>query len=390
MNRFFVLFLLITHCLSLLSQEFFDGKINNKPTYTVNKKSSVSDYINIYQKYISGMRNSSCGMYPSCSNYGLIVFNDRPFFEAMTLTSDRIVRCSHDRNFYDQCYEYGDGRILDYPSWRKLDRRLIYKSKEVFSGDSHPNDDLKFINFLINDNHYESALLEINRLCFLKQDLFDDLNVRKMICYQALGREEDGIYEYESSLKHKTKNPDIALKVAKLYYNIDNYEDCRRLLSEVSCIDTLYKPKVLLMNTMISLRLNDIESANKYAQESLLISNSLNNKLNLEIIESIGRAKFKKPIIAKLLSVIPGCGYAYTGHTKTAITSLLVNGALGYATFTSIKSKNYGLAVLMGFMNISFYIGNIRGAGKSANRYNNSILEKGIIKISNNSNFTNY
>jgi hypothetical protein len=51
---------------------FFD--INNKLSLNdtlVKKESSVNDYINFYQKYISNIRGHECPMYPSCSNFGI-------------------------------------------------------------------------------------------------------------------------------------------------------------------------------------------------------------------------------------------------------------------------------------------------------------------------------
>lgn len=73
-----------------------------------------------------------------------------------------------------------------------------------------------------------------------------------------------------------------------------------------------------------------------------------------------------------MLSVIPGAGYAYTKQYQTAITSLLINSVLAYATYTCIKRDNYGMAALSGIFSLTFYFGNILGAGKSANRYNQS------------------
>ena len=63
--------------------------------------------------------------------------------------------------------------------------------------------------------------------------------------------------------------------------------------------------------------------------------------------------------------MIPGLGYLYSGHKGTALTSLLVNGLLMYACYTSIQNENYGLAVLTGVISLSFYIGNISGSAKA-------------------------
>jgi hypothetical protein len=93
----------------------------------------------------------------------------------------------------------------------------------------------------------------------------------------------------------------------------------------------------------------------------------------VEIINKRLKLNYKKPGLAGILSVIPGLGYIYSGHSQTAISSLMVNSLLAYATVSNINNKNYGMASLTGLFSFSFYIGNITGSVKSAKRYNNNL-----------------
>jgi hypothetical protein len=43
------------------------------------KETPASDYIRVYQKYISGIRGQECPMHPSCSNFGLKTFRETNF-----------------------------------------------------------------------------------------------------------------------------------------------------------------------------------------------------------------------------------------------------------------------------------------------------------------------
>ena len=104
---------------------------------------------------------------------------------------------------------------------------------------------------------------------------------------------------------------------------------------------------------------------------------------NLQLLKQIQESKYKSPTLARILSIIPGGGYLYTKHTGSAITSLVMNSLLAYATYTSIKSENYGVAGLCGFLSLSFYFGNINGAGRSAIRYNEKIHRAYTIRIYN-------
>ena len=85
-------------------------------------------------------------------------------------------------------------------------------------------------------------------------------------------------------------------------------------------------------------------------------------------LNELKEQKKKSPSLARILSIIPGGGYLYTNHKGSALTAFVINSLLGYATYTSVKSKNYGVAGVCGFLGLSFYIGNINGAGRSAVR----------------------
>ena len=101
-------------------------------------------------------------------------------------------------------------------------------------------------------------------------------------------------------------------------------------------------------------------------------------------MKNIQEQKRKSPTLARILSIIPGGGYLYTNHKGSALTAFIVNSLLGYATFTSIRSKNYGMAGVCGFLGLSFYIGNINGAGRSAIRYNEKQYKSYIKRLENN------
>jgi hypothetical protein len=64
-----------------------------------------------------------------------------------------------------------------------------------------------------------------------------------------------------------------------------------------------------------------------------------------------------------------------------------VNSLLAYATYTNFKTKNYGMGILTGVFNLSFYIGNIYGGVRSAKRYNENNMKTIINKLEYNTNF---
>lgn len=53
----------------LIAFQFLPGRA--QVPSTADQHQAFSDYIHVYQKYISPIRGSHCQMYPSCSNFGL-------------------------------------------------------------------------------------------------------------------------------------------------------------------------------------------------------------------------------------------------------------------------------------------------------------------------------
>ena len=121
-----------------------------------------------------------------------------------------------------------------------------------------------------------------------------------------------------------------------------------------------------------------------FRESSFLKMNEDLYESNLNILKELKEQKRKSPFLARILSIIPGGGYLYTNHKGSALTAFIINSLLGYATYTSIKSKNYGVAGICGFLGLSFYIGNINGAGRSATRYNDRQYNASIRKLESN------
>jgi putative component of membrane protein insertase Oxa1/YidC/SpoIIIJ protein YidD len=356
-------------------------------------ESAVKDYINLYRRFISNARGSKCAMYPSCSTFGLMVFNELPFWEAMALTADRLTRCSHDRKYYSETFESGYLRLLDYPAGKTPPSGLAYRPAKYLYADSYKaQDNTKiFIQHLINRNHYDLALLEIEReLCF-KPDCDSSFYLNKLLCYDALNREEAGIMDYESNFPPAVKNNRrVVLKVAKLYYGAGNGEMALKTLRNMNAEDNETNYKSLVLQGIIETQRQNFNQAKSLFQESSNYTDAGTADKNIRLVENLEKANMKNPATARLLSVIPGAGYAYTKNYQNAITSFIINSLLGYATYTSIKEKNYGVASIMGVFSVSFFAGNILGAGNSADRYNKYIINRGVKQLNINNQIIHY
>lgn len=355
---------------------------------------ATDEYISFYQKFLSSQKNSRCAMYPSCSSYGKMVFKEKPFMEAITLLTDRIMRCSHERNLYDITYEYGYRSAVDYPYYKNLPDHILYNKRELPHVDvlriGQTSDDvLPFINHLINKEEYQSAMIEIERKLFFDKQCLDPIfYVNKLLCYRGLGDYEKGIFEYEVEFPKFTKNVDaVNMQVALLYYLTSNNQNALSVLDRILTkgVTTESQKKAHILKAIIYLNEGNIQAGESMFRE--VSSWGVNKELyesNLNILRNIKEQKKKSPSLARILSIIPGGGYLYTNHKGSALTAFVINSLLGYATYTSVKSKNYGVAGVCGFLGLSFYIGNINGAGRSAVRYNERRYNECIRKLESN------
>lgn len=93
-----------------------------------------------------------------------------------------------------------------------------------------------------------------------------------------------------------------------------------------------------------------------------------------EIVAAMDRPRkqlpYKSPVIAGLLSIIPGGGYLYCGRYQDAWISFLLTSSLGIAAYESFDKDLYALGSVISVVNLGFYGGSIYGGITSAYKYN--------------------
>ncbi len=400
MHKFFLIFFFLNSS-KLLGQAFSEQvEGDNFLTSTsylnsdINEKtSSALDYIAFYQKYISGIRGQECPMFPSCSDFGMKVFKERTFLSAILLTSDRLLRCGHDTKNYSLTSSRSGFKFLDYPFYSFPPLELFYINNSYYFAYANPNriDSISiFINKLINYGYFQEALLEIMRIEF--QSSFNiELFINKIICLKALGEYEKALFEFETKCPpDQKKNPVLLFQLAIIEYKLQNFDQAmiKDSLALIFTNDSFLTPKIITLSGLIYARKNQWGKSIK-AFDALSHFDSYKQIAyrNSKILEKAMEIQKKKPIIAGVLSIVPGVGYVYTGHKQTALSAFIMNGLLAFATYSNFKNDNYGMGVLTGVFNLSFYFANIYGSIKSANRFNEQQRKNNIDKLEYNINF---
>ena len=353
---------------------------------------ATDDYLGVYQKYMSGLKNTRCTMYPSCSNYAKMVFQDHSFPEAMILTADRLIRCSHDLNVYHTTYLYGFPLAVDYPATRTVPDKIMMEPfieptfvSNVFNEEGL-SDSLDFIAFLINQKNYQGAMNEIDRILFNDHDkVHPDIYAFKLKCFEGLNSYGDGILAFEQSFPDVAKeNYSTIFNVAHLYDLTGDENTSLHYYKKAAAVYSIDQNTIHPFSEIgkISVKRGQYEDAREAFRQKLSIdSNSLAFNSTMSVIEDLETFKRKDKNIAMALSIIPGGGYFYTHQFRNALTALILNAALGYASYTSFKSKNYGTGAILSVLTLSFYIGNMVGSGNSATRYNNHYERESFNKL---------
>ena len=345
---------------------------------------SLLDYIKLYQKTISHIRPDNCPMYPSCSNYGINSYKQFNPVKATLFTADRLLRCGHDHRNYFASINNNKISLYDPVFETSADKkRLLLKSELFFATyDKERNDSLKFIAYLINTHLYEQALLEIKRITF--NTSFDSVPVTLLadyiICNNALNHQEEILFEFESNFSNTLKeNPLLLFYIAGTWFRLENYDNAIMHYNksiERTNNDNDLKTRCNLMKGLCEVRKNNWKVALDILSENETTTDyAVQTQKNIAKIQQVQKLKYKKPATASLLAIIPGAGYLYSGHKQTALSALIFNGLLGWATYSNIRKENYGMAALTGTFALSFYIANISGSNKAAKRYNNNKLK---------------
>ena len=360
--------------------------------YSQTKNDSFSDYLSVYQKYVSNIRGGECQMYPSCSNFAMDAFKQQNAIKAFSLTADRLLRCSHDIANYDLTLQNQKFKLIDFVKSEDNAKYITYSENPLYAysdtiKDSSKN--TKFIKYLVNKGLYQQALLEINRRIFNKDldtDIYE-IYTNYIICLRAIDENEKALFDYEVEFPSIVKNsPKILLEVGNTWFGLKNYQQSIVQYQKVFSTetkDTTLIDEAYMLKGISYVKLAQFDSATtsfqKVSPKGLYARNV---SRNLEIISKINTQKYKNPTIGGLLGIIPGAGYLYSAHKQTALSSFIINSLFAYGAYTSFKTNNTGIGILASVIGVAFYLGNIQGSVKSVRRYNQTKRERLSNRIS--------
>ena len=381
--------------LSLLIAAFtisaqWKAPINDSSAASAIYQSGSNTILDFYQRYISPIKGgNTCPMYPSCSQYAKILFEQESPQIAFVDICDRLMRCARDRESYPEINL--DGRLFSYdmPTDNKEQNEI---RNDVTDETPYVIDtlisDIQTSKISFAEKLFQNGVYNIASQEFLKTALSDTDSVthysstsKYFTCeyYLCNAQEFRNICHQFSFL---TKNnadlqSELLILLARKYCTSEFYQNSLSTLALLG--DTIpqgSKENYYLLQSIDYARLYSFQKAAFFAESISAHSNYHDLKDSIMALYSHSQAlKSKNSLTAAMLStIIPGSGYIYAGRPSTGALAFLINGLFIWVTAEMFQNHNYAAGTTSALLGSGWYFGNIRGSAKAARQYN--LLQK--------------
>ncbi len=199
-------------------------------------------------------------------------------------------------------------------------------------------------------------------------------------CWQELGRREDAFSLYtflHRNLSDTELRAGAMMGAGSVLEESGNLGYARELYTEaaVTSDDVEIIGRAGIMASLINARMGNWEAS---AEELRMISltggpfSDVSANLAAKVAEGQSLSH-RSPLWCGVSSaLLPGSGQMICGHYTDGIIALGVNGALAWLFYESLNEGNTTTSVMLGWLGLSFYGGNIYGGSRAAVTYNSA------------------
>jgi tetratricopeptide (TPR) repeat protein len=239
---------------------------------------------------------------------------------------------------------------------------------------------LRYADYLYGAANFTEAIGEYERYVFLF-DASDNEYLRLVRSYRKSGNPDKA---YDRLLGIWEKPALVSPMVSKEYYGLKIITNRNEnFLNDLALDDKLNEQdKVFLASTYLLLDLKIDQAREMLSVADRSGMNPLADLLN--VTEEVSDFKFKSPVVSGLLStILPGAGKFYTGSVGDGIISLAMIGSLAWQAYRGFDKNGVESASgwIFGSIGAGFYIGNIWGSAKAANKYNYQQKDKIQVRV---------
>ena len=380
----------------------------------------ASGAITFYQKYISSLRHARCPFDPSCSQYALEAIRSHGPLAGSTLSTDRLMRCNESVPSF---YARGpDGRYLDpvdterpprhapqVPGWLvavPADAPPEGPGAAEMPPDAAVNAD--FARELARAGDCERATTEYLRAAHTAGTPQLQFWARLQAGTCFFGMEEWTLAQTEFlRARRLARSPadegTTRRLAAACRFNAGDFAGSEALLREgppewsadsgpalpigsaaapagdagAATAPESDRVRGLALLGVCAMARGHWDSARVHFERGFEISAGSVHPAKLRYLTAACAAGEQLPskspgLAATMSAVVPGSGQVYAGRVLDGLRHLLFNGVLIYSVVKLAVEEHYPAAVLVGGLELPFYVGNIRGARGSARAFNSA------------------
>ena len=228
-----------------------------------------------------------------------------------------------------------------------------------------------YASYLFKSNEYKLAAREYERIIFM-DPTNKDSKLFLIKSYNLAG-------EYDLAIKRfkylypsfQTAPPEISYEFGKLLIKNNLLDESGTFLAQS---DSLNESDKLILQASTEMFRGNWDAANILIDALNKDQHPVLNNYR-ELTTEINNQKYKNQYLSMGLSaIIPGLGKVYSGYWKDGLIAFLFVTVSGWQSYRGFDKQGinslYGW--IYGLVGTGFYMGNIYGSGKAANKYNDT------------------
>jgi tetratricopeptide (TPR) repeat protein len=243
------------------------------------------------------------------------------------------------------------------------------------------DDTLRFADHLFKDGDWYRSITEYRRFLWQQKGVGPDAERAAMAIGEALargeqwdaaGRQLDGVAQRAGRLELRHE----ALFAAGRAYLLDGRPELAKPRFRLLVEDGNAMPKLRLQSKWLlawgHFDAGELEQARAWFQE-IVDAKGEHAAAAADIVKAIdarGEVELKDPLLAGVLSLVPGFGHFYLGQWGVGLTSLVWNGLFIFAAISAWLAGDIGVAAVLTIFELGWYSGGIFGAVAGAYRHN--------------------
>ncbi|HHT29033.1 MAG: hypothetical protein ACOYIS_07460 [Candidatus Cloacimonadaceae bacterium] len=248
--------------------------------------------------------------------------------------------------------------------WERHVKAILISLLILGLGVAHSNPH-SFADHLFEQGNFHAAAAEYQRILFQEATCFSDSLYAARMLMMSLYRKSDleAMAKLSESKDQVFLHTDLASRYTSLALIEEGY-----YVPALGIVNNAKDPRAKLIRGLSLEYLGQFQDAKNQFHELLSADNEIADmtKELLQLQQQTKKPYSPSPLLAGLLGIIPGAGYAATGRFETALASLVLNGAL---LISSAELKKHGLVWSSGIVFSvfsGFYLGNIFGSAAAA------------------------